>query len=63
MSIKSWCKLLDNYLRQDLELAFVSTTKECTTVEDRVTETNSKATVRGLILILPSLTHPRPGTA
>ena len=58
MSIKSWCKLLDNYLRQDLlenELAFVSTTKECTTVEDRVTETNSKATVRGLILILPSL--------
>ena len=53
-----WCKLLDNYLRQDLlenELPFVSTTKECATVEDRVTETNSKAAVRGLILIPPSL--------
>ena len=55
------CKLLDNYLRQDLfenELALVSTTKECTTVEDRVTETKSKAAVRGLVLfILRSLTH------
>ena len=50
MSIKiKWCKLLDTYLRQDLlenELALVSTTKECATVEDRVTETNSKAPVR-----------------
>ena len=52
------CKLLDNYLRQDLlenEPAIVSTTKECTTVDDRVTERNSKAAVRGLILILPTL--------
>ena len=64
------CKLLDNYLRQNLlenELALVSTTKECTTVGDRVTETNYKAAVRGLVLfILPSLdTHHdlRPGTA
>ena len=42
---------------QDLpinELSIVSTTKECTSVEDRVMETNSKAAVRGLlILILP----------
>ena len=55
------CKLLDNYLRQNLlenEIALVSTTKECTTVGDRVTETNFKATVRGLVLfILPSLWH------
>ena len=54
-----WCKLLDNYLHQDLpenEPAAVSTTKKCTTVEDRVTETSSKAAVRGFILaILPSL--------
>ena len=53
-----WCKLLDNYLRQDLlenEQALVPTTKECTTVENRVTETNSKAAVRGLLFILPSL--------
>ena len=54
-------KLLDNYLCQDLpenEPAIISRTKECTTVEDRVTETNSKAAVRGLILtILPSLWH------
>ena len=53
-----WCKLLDNYLRQDLlenELALVPTTEECTTVEDRVTETNYKAAVRGLLFILPSL--------
>ena len=54
-------KLLDNYLRQDLlenELALVPTTEECTTVENRVTETNSKAAVRGirgLLFILPSL--------
>ena len=54
-------KLLDNYLRQDLlenELALVPTTEECTTVEDRVTETNSKAAVRGirgLLFILLSL--------
>ena len=61
MSIKiKWCKL-DTYLRQDLlenELALVSTTKECATVEDRVTETNSKAAVRGFdsyLAILPSL--------
>ena len=56
------CKLLHNYLRQDLpenEPAIISTTKDCTTVEDRVTETNSKAAVRGLILTTPaiSLTH------
>ena len=53
------CKLLDNHLRQHLlenELALVSTTKECTTVEDRVTETNSKAAVRDSYLAI-SLTH------
>ena len=62
MSIKiKWCKLLDTYLCQDLlenELALVPTTEECTTVEDRVTETNSKAAVRGirgLLFILLSL--------
>ena len=37
------------------ELAIVSATKECTSVEDRVMETNSKAAVSGLFLILPSL--------
>ena len=63
------CKLLDNYLRQDLlenEPATVSTTKECTTVDDRVTERNSKAAVGGLILILPALSsnaHLHPGIA
>ena len=58
MSQFRWCKILDNYLRQDPlenEPAIFSTTKECTTVEGRVTEVNSKAAVRGLILILPSL--------
>ena len=47
-------------------VAIVSATKECTSVEDRVMESNSKAAVRGLILILPSLSanpHLRPGTA
>ena len=34
------------------ELSIVSTT-ECTSVEDRVVETNSKAVVRGIILIAP----------
>ena len=68
MSIKiKWCKLLDNYLRQDLlenELTLVSTTKECTTVEDRVTETNSNAAVRGLLLSCHlSDAQLRPGTA
>ena len=70
MSIKiKWCKLLDTYLRQDLlenELALVSTTKECATVEDRVTETNSKAPVREWFLschLRVSDTHMRPGTA
>ena len=49
---------------QDLpinELSIVSTKKERTSVEDRDVETNSKAVVRGLILIAPgpaiSLTH------
>ena len=55
------CKLPDNYLHQDLpenEPAIISTAKECTAVEDRVTERNSKAAVRNLILtVLPSLTH------
>ena len=38
------------------ELAIVSATKECTSEEDRVSmETNSKATVRRSLLILPSL--------
>ena len=47
------------------ELSIVSTTKECTLVEDQVMETNSRAAVRRLILILPSLSdaHLRPGTA
>ena len=56
-----WSKLLNNYLRQDPlenEPMIVSTTKECTTVEDRVTETNFKAAVRGLNIIYAiSLTH------
>ena len=54
MSIKSDC---GNFLTiicvqelPDNELVIVS-------VEDRVMETNSKAAVRGLIHILPSLTH------
>ena len=54
------CKLLDNYLRQHLlenELALVSTMKECTTVEDRVTETKSKAEVRIDSYLAISLTH------
>ena len=37
------------------DLAIVSATKECTSEEDRIVETNSKAAVRGLIHILPSL--------
>ena len=37
------------------EVATVSATMECTTVEDRVLETNSKAAVSGLFLILPYL--------
>ena len=64
MSIKSDCAYLTIYCIQDLpkhELSIVSTTKECIPVEDRVMETNFKAAVRGLILILPgpaiSLTH------
>ena len=67
MSIKSdSANSLDNYLCQDLletEPTIVSTTKECTAVEDRITETNPKASVRGLIFIagIPafrvSLTH------
>ena len=60
--INKWCKLLDNYLRQDLlekEPAIIS--RESTMVEDQVTETKSKA---GLILILLSLSDIlRPGTA
>ena len=39
------------------ELAIVSPTAECTSEEDRDMETNSKAAVRGLIHILPYLTH------
>ena len=42
------------------EVATVSATKECISVEDRamrVMETNSKAAVRGLFLILPYLWH------
>ena len=57
-------------LRQDLpenhdELPIVSTTNECTLVENRAMETNSRAAVRGLILILPSLsdTHLHQGTS
>ena len=56
-----WCKLPDNYLHQDLpenEPTITSTTKVCTTVEGRVTKTNSKATVRGLKSYYPaSLTY------
>ena len=56
------CKLLNTYLRQDLfenELTLISTTKECATVEDRVTETKSKAAVRGFdsYLAIISLTR------
>ena len=39
----------------DNELAIVSATKERTSYEDRIVETNSKAAVRGLIHILPFL--------
>ena len=60
MSIKSDCA---NFLTIDCiqelpatELvAIVSATKERTSVEDRVIETNSKVAVRTFILILPSL--------
>ena len=41
------------------ELATVSATKEYTSVEGGVMETNIKAAVRGLILILPSLSLQR----
>ena len=59
MSIKSDCaNLLKTNCVQELpenELANVSATNECTSVEDRVLESNSRATVRGLIhTILPS---------
>ena len=62
------CELLDNYLRQDLlenQPAIISTTKECTTVEGRVTETNSKAAVSGFILTILHLSDTllRTGTA
>ena len=63
-----WCKLLDNYLHQDLlenEPEIVLTTKKCTAVEDPVTETNSKAAVRGLFFTILHLSDTllRPGTA
>ena len=50
------------------ELSIVSTKKECTSVEDRVVETNSKAVVRRLIFIAPwtchlSNAHLHPGIA
>ena len=45
------------------EPATISTTKGCTTVEERVTETNSKAKVRGLKSYYLSDIHLRPGTA
>ena len=58
------CKLLDNYLRQDLP-ENEPATKECTTMEVPVTETDSKAAVRGLILTILHLSDTllRPGTA
>ena len=37
------------------KVATVSATRECTSVEDRVMETNSKAAVSGSSLILPYL--------
>ena len=48
--------LTTNYVQElpENELAIVSATNECTFVEDRVLEANSKAVVRGLIHILPS---------
>ena len=56
-----WYNLLDNYLHQDLpenDPTIISTTKKCTTVEDPVAETNSKAAVRGLFLLTSiSLSH------
>ena len=45
------------------EPATILTTKECTTVEERITETNSKAKVRGLKSYYLSDIHLRPGTA
>ena len=60
MGIKSdWANFLTINCIQELPenelVAIVSATKECTSVEDQVMKTNSKAAVRGLILILPSL--------
>ena len=42
------------------ELVIESATMECTSEEDREMETISKAAVRGLIHILPYLTHLNP---
>ena len=48
-------------LPENHELAILSTTNECTLVEDRVVETNSRAVVRGLILYpVISLWHTSP---
>ena len=59
MSIKSdRANLLTINCVQELpekELAIVSATNECISVEDRVVETDSKAAVKGFILVLPSL--------
>ena len=58
MSIKSdGANFLTTNCVQELpenELAIFSAANECTSVEDRVLETNSKAAVRRLIHILPS---------
>ena len=60
MSIKSDCsnfltiKCIQELPEHEL-VAIGSATKECTFVEDGVMETNSKAAVRALILILPFL--------
>ena len=60
MSIKSyWENFLTINCIQELPatelVAIVSATKERTSVEDQVIETNSKVAVRAFILILPSL--------
>ena len=58
MSIKSDCaNFLTTYCVQELpenELANVLATNECTSMGDRVLESNSRAAVRGLIHILLS---------
>ena len=61
MSIKSDCAnfLTINCIQElpENELAIVSATRERTSVEDQDVETNSKAGVRGLILVSSHLSE------